>query len=266
MSKDFYTRFNIPTDVAGARRRFMNRVIDRIDDILFSNGVPSDTRYRAERHIALKLGTRYEPQKPISDYFDGDFHKTLQALEAVYEFMGQTQRAREQLDGYVRQLMELCEVDIEVRWRDGKFYPAGAAELDKALVNDVLMWLREPQYSEVRAALENALNHLSGSLANEALRKDVITDAYEALESLSKIVLGSDKGDLSKNREQFLSKISAPAESRDLLKSYIEFGCEYRHGPGSRPRPTPSEADTEFFVYQTGAFIRRAVRGLNQSK
>ena len=126
----------------------------------------------------------------------------------------------------------------------------------------MLTWLKGEEFREVRAALEKALRHLMGSVARPELRKDVITDTYEALESLSKIVTGTSR-DLSGNRELFLSKIKAPAEIHNLVKEYIDFGCEYRHGAGAAARPTPSEADTEMYLYLTGALIRRALRAYN---
>ena len=89
---------------------------------------------------------------------------------------------------------------------------------------------------------------------------DVITDMYEALEAVAKIVTGRDV-DLAGNREKFASELRLPEQYTRMLKEYIDFGCKYRHSPGvTQPREYPSEEDTEAFMYITGLFVRRAIQ------
>lgn len=259
MAKDFCTRFEIAVPVDEARKRFINRVVNIVfEDFMLI--LDQNARYRVERFVVAELGDEYEHNhKPLKAYCGNDFAKVLEALEAIYKIAtGKAERGA--LDAKMEYLMNAAETDLGIRWRNGKFYKAGAEELDKALVNDVLTWLKQGEYGEVKTALEHGLNHFMSSVKRPELRKDVITDAYEALESMSKIVIGKDKKDLSANREKFLAAIDAPQEVRDLMKSYIDFGCEYRHGAGAKTRPVPSDADTEMYLYLTGAFLRRAVR------
>jgi len=126
-------------------------------------------------------------------------------------------------------------------------------------VNEPLRWLREKGYTTVAAPFEKGLEHLLKSQGNPALRADVVTDVYEALEALAKIVTGRDR-DLSANAETFIAKVKASDAYKVLLKDYIAYANNFRHAAEeARPRPALSAAEVESFVYLTGVFIRLAV-------
>jgi len=89
---------------------------------------------------------------------------------------------------------------------------------------------------------------------------DTVTDTYEALEAMAKVVTGKDK-DLSGNKELFLSKLGLGSHHKNMLSDYIEYANQYRHAakPGEKREP-PKPAEVEAFVYATGMFIRLAIR------
>ena len=90
---------------------------------------------------------------------------------------------------------------------------------------------------------------------------DVVTDMYEALEGLAKIVTGKPKKDLSANAERFISEVNASQHYKTLLRNYIIYGNEFRHAEREgKPRPPLSEPEVEAFIYLTGLFIRLAIR------
>ncbi len=92
---------------------------------------------------------------------------------------------------------------------------------------------------------------------------DTVTDMYEALEAMVKVVTGRDK-DLSANRESFISKLYLSSHFKIMLKNYIEYANEYRHA--AEPcveRKLPISSEVEAFVYTTGLFIRLAIKSLS---
>ena len=107
------------------------------------------------------------------------------------------------------------------------FWRKGAALLDQHLVNDALHWFREAGYDSVLKPFEKGLRHLLESHIQKHVLSDVITDMYEALEALAKIVTGRDK-DLSANQQSFISKVKASDHYKLLLKDYIDYPNDFR--------------------------------------
>lgn len=254
----FHQRFQLPLGLEEARTRFVNRVFNQILE-----GLPFETAPRGQgesvvRAIVSALGRRYTLARgrTLSRYVNNDF---LEALRAIEAFHAVAPRARVRLGWILATILAQSEVDLGVRWQDGKFLPTGAELLDEAAVNDPLAWLRQSGYPTVIQPFEKALQHFIAAQAKPELHSDVVTDAYEALEALAKIVTGKNR-DLSANRELFISKIRAGEFQKNLLGDYVEYGCEFRHAAsGAASRPHPSRAQTEFFLYQTGIFIRLAI-------
>jgi hypothetical protein len=106
-------------------------------------------------------------------------------------------------------LLKEAECDIGVSWDGKSFRPSGALELDLALVNEPLAWIDAPQYESVRLPMVKALQHYLESLQDPAKLSDVITDAYESLEAMGKIVTGRPNKDLSANAELFVTRLAS---------------------------------------------------------
>jgi hypothetical protein len=262
MPESFYKRFPIEVPSDEASRQFINRAHHIIFDELYYSLTESE-RSDVDRWVLIALGDRLRPMDSLGDHVSQSFSKTLRAIEAMWLCFPPNSRRSDEFDRALDWVLQSGDLDAGVRWIGGAFYPAGAKELDNALINQALEWIADERYLEVRKAFQKALHHLMASASRPELRKDVITDAYEALESLAKIVTGKER-DLSGNAELFISRIKAPIELLGLLKEFVVFGCEYRHGVMSR-RSTPSEADVEMYLYLTGALVRRAIQSVPQS-
>jgi len=259
----FHERFDIEVGLVEAKRRFVNRVHNLlIDDFVF--GLRHDTWRQVYKAITSKLGERYADNKSIHQTIGLDFFRNLQAVEAIYEFLGPSysysnQEERRLIDLTIHRLLSESEADLGIAWQDGHFVRKGAALLDQKLVNDTLHWLRDAGYESVLQPFEKGLRHFVEANVKKHVLSDVITDMYEALEALAKIVTSRDK-DLSANQESFISRVKASENYKALLKNYINYANDFRHAASeNKPKPQISEQETESFVYMTGVFIRLAM-------
>jgi hypothetical protein len=221
----FHERFNIEIGAEEARRRFTNRayniVLIRIIDKLHW-----EEAERIKRNIVTVLGERYEEDADLEDYISDDFHKMLEGIEALYH----TYENKKYVQSTIEQLLKISETDLGIRWEDGQFIRAGALLLDEKLVNDSLHWLSDKKYESVLKPFEKGLKHLLQSEKNPEFLADVITDMYESLEALAKIVTDRPTKDLSANEELFINKVNASKSYKRLLDDYIVYANEFRHG------------------------------------
>ena len=259
---DFHERFGIKIDRDKVRKRFVARAFNEIFDKW--DELPSAYRRTAIRPILSYLGERHEDNYNWIQYYiqKKSFEDLLDTIEAIYEV---DINYRNLIAEKVIQILDLSEIDIGIRWQDGKFWPKGAELLDEQLVNDPLKWLRQNRHSTVIDPFEKALRHFLEAESRPEVRSDVITDAYEALEALAKIVLDNDR-DLSQNREKFVSKIKGKVFHKEILRQYVKYGCKYRHAADPEsPRPQPTIAEAEFFLYFTGSVLRLAMENWDGS-
>lgn len=257
----FHKRFNIEVGVDEARIRFINRiessVFDRIPSAAHSNNVRDmSTLYDQIRYI---LGIRAQEIRTLRTYVGNDFLRCLQVLEALYEALEGT-RYEEELSDLIDAAIRRSEVDLGVDWQPPVFVRTGARLLDESLVNEPLHWLSEPKYNTVYDPFEKGLSHYLEAEKKPHVLADVVTDMYEAVEALARIVTGKNK-DLSGNQQSFIKAISASDYYKGLLKDYISYANQYRHAVRlGQPRLTLSEPEVESFIYLTGLFIRLAIR------
>ena len=262
----FETRFNVEVGIGEAQCRFMNVCFNELPD-LFSELCPNDEDI--VRQVANLLGKQYGGEDStgildIQSWLTEDFNTCLRTVEKMHgaipspDFRAEFSRA-------VERCLALCEIDLGVRWANGVFWPSGAKLLDDELVNDQLKWLSDAGYPAVREPFEKGLSDFLRA-RNEAERyKDVVTDMYEALEAMAKIVCGNGK-DLSANREAFVTRLGLTKNFDKMLKEYVDFGCEFRHAEGPRAARTPLlPQEVEAFVYMTGLFLRLAIERLRTS-
>ena len=156
-------------------------------------------------------------------------------------------------------LME-SDIDLGIRWENGVFVQSGARLLDQKLVNETLRWLSNQKYKSVYDPFEKGLSHFLESEKRPELLSDVITDMYESLEALSKIITGRPTKDLSANAQSFIKKVKASEHYKRFLKEYISYANEFRHAiEEGKAKPRLTIKEVESFIYLTGLFIRLAI-------
>ena len=211
--------------------------------------------------IVSELGIRYDKKlKSIYNCINIDnYLEVLRGIEVIYNNSTYFDM-KLIIDKNMRDhIIPASELDLDVRWENGKFIRIGAKLFDEKIVDDVLNWLRRKGHPTVIEPFEKARHHFLEAESQPKVLSDVITDAYEALEALTKTVLDNNQ-DLSKNREKFVNKIKGKEFHKKILKEYVDYGNKYRHAADPKsPRPQPTIAEAEFFLYFTGTFIRLAV-------
>ncbi len=264
MADKFHERFKIPVGLELARERFVNRVHNKV----FFSFYYSLRHEREEivTQVLTILGIKKDLRQSwgLDKYVGEDFLMNVQALEALFHVVGSFKHVlgsstKEVLARQIAEIMELSEVDLGIRWEKDRFLPAGSPLLDERLINDVLGCLSPPTFKGVLTPFTKGLEHFLRSMNKPELLPDVVTDMYEAVEALAKIVTGRDK-DLSSNAEAFISKVKLSDGYKPMLKEYIAYANDIRHaGKKGQPKPSLPRKEVEGFVYQTGIFIRLAV-------
>jgi len=257
----FHARFGIKLEMKEAKKRFMNRIDNYIFDNFFCTVLDEHTRGEVLWQSANALGEPYSDLDNISDYVGRDFYKYIQTVEVIYNVMKYL-NMKEKLNNLINLILEQSEMDLGIKWENGQFIRKGARLLDQELVNEPLRWLEKPEYENVYNPFAKGLSHFIKAEKDLKLLHDVITDMYEALEGLSKIITGKHDKDLSANAELFISKIKVSQNYKKILKEYISYANEFRHAPKKeQKRPKLSINEVESFVYLTGLFIRLAIEG-----
>ena len=242
---DFHKRFDIEIDIEEARKRFIERArneifefLPRSSDSLIYSWYWYTTRLK---HFATALGERYHPAKRniISYIRIEDYNEVLRAIEIIYANADSLRdNARTMMDYRIEKILWLSEIDLGIKWENGKFIPKGAELLEERLVNDSLDWLRRNGHLTVVEPFGKAFHHFLEAGSRPEVLSDVITDVYEALEALAKIILDNNQ-ELSKNREKFMSKPKGKEFYKKILKEYVAYGTYYRHACRSASLPVP---------------------------
>jgi hypothetical protein len=269
MSVPFHERFDIDVPFDEARNRFINRIHTLIFNErtgFMSHFLSLQAYKRIIGDVVGALGMPFQTYD-IKFYTGDDFHLCLHAIEALYESIGNRLNSGwlGRLTILIRKALHLSEVDIGIRWENGLFYPVGAEELDEVLVNQPLKWLRDRGYETVLLPYEKSLRDFLDLDRSPEHLSDVITDAYEAVEALAKIICENNK-DLSANTELFIRRTKASSEYKAILKKYVKYACTFRHAAiECRPKPQLKQSEVESFLYLTGTMIRLVILSENES-
>ena len=265
----FHQRFNIEVELETAKQRFISRLFNLIDEgfLGFTREQCHLSEYvEAFKYVAFKLGIRYDGNNTLEYYAGNEFLQVLRTIEALFEafqFQRNYANSADRLDKIIKFAVSQSEIDLGIQWRGGLFYPSGARLMDEELVNEPLRWLADPKYNNVLAPFKKGLTHYLEANKNPEKLADTITDIYEALEAMAKVITGRNNKDLSGNRELFVSKLRLGRQYGKMLIDYIDYANDYRHGTEpSKIRANPSPNEVEAFIYTTGLFIRLAVKQL----
>lgn len=265
MKDKFHERFGIDLGVAEGKRHFVNRVLNFFLEDIMQRTNSLDERQEIERYLCSKLGERFAGLGCLAMTIRTDFDTGLYAFEnclRAVEALHEHPEWKTQTEMGILSILAETEVDIGIRWANGKFLPTGAPVLDAALLCDPLNLLSSSEYKGVSDAFQKGLDHFLHSTKNPNLLADVLTDMYEALEAMAKIVCPNGKDrDLSANREALISNLDLADPYKRMLKEYIEYANKFgRHaGPKGMPKPISSRKEVEAFMYLTGLFIRVAL-------
>ena len=253
----FIDRFSININLEEARRRFVNRVYN-IVFYEFYLDLQERERYKIHREIVTALGDKYDFYKKLTTQISDDFYRNLLALETLYKSVDSYDKNK--VNSLVVKVLDESEIDLGVRWENGRFVKSGAKLLDDSLVNDTLHWLRSKEYISVIDPFEKGLKNYLHADHRPELLSDVITDMYESLEALSKIVTKRPDKDLAANRELFISKVNASPAYKKILSEYIDYANAFRHAvEEGKAKPEINKREVESFIYITGLFMRLAI-------
>ncbi len=252
----FQERFDLNIGFEEAQQRFVNRLHNEVW-LKYFRSLSRDWQDEQSIAIATAIGERRNSNQRIEAQIGADLLTNLRAVEAFYAHLDLSRQPT--LKRIVEAVLAQSEFDLGIEWRDGAFFRTGAAVLDENLVNDVLHWLCQPGYESALKPFKKGLRHLLEAHVKKEHLQDVITDVYEALEGLAKIVTGRDR-DLSGNRESFISATKASDAYKVLMKNYIDYANRFRHAESEvKPKPEVTEREVESFVYMTGIFMRLAM-------
>jgi hypothetical protein len=256
----FHDRFDINVGIDEAKTRFINRVRNYVfKNFLELYSSDGSDRVQIRWRVANALGEEYKEIWDLNYYIRNDFYRCLQAIEASYQVLDTSKKR--QLDLLIKIVFSETEIDLGINWQPPAFVRTGARLLDTHLVNEPLRWLSAQKFRTVREPFEKGLSHFLESERKPHLLSDVITDMYESLEALSKVVTGRDTKDLSSNAELFIKTVKASEYYKQILKDYIAYANQFRHAAKQDGiRPKLSLAEVESFVYLTGLFIRLATQ------
>lgn len=258
MTDKFHERFNIHVPIEEARKRFVNRIHNEALGRFFY-ALPDGVRHQAEGTVITILGIENTHHQSLTRYIGDDFRNNVRGVEALFNALNMAGRGR-LLEPIILNILSLSEVDLGIRWHEGRFAPSGSPLLDEKLVNDVLNCLKPKEFEGVLKPFQKGLEDLIQSINIPARIQDVVTEMYEALEALAKIVTGRRDKDLSSNAELFIKSAQVSDAYKPILKEYIAHGNKIRHaGKDGQPKQDLTRKEVESFVYLTGVFIRLAV-------
>ncbi len=264
--KRFNETFGLKDDVEVERRRFVERVNHIIFHRIDTTDMTTFDYITLFELLCIELGVNavdVPQRKEYSQLYDtivrpaeirtltkDDFRETLSVLCALYlhlEPSSNSNEGRKWLSERIKFVLSLCSCDIGIRWKEGFFYPAGAEELDKPLIEETLTWLND--YPNERKDYRRALECYLG---DESL-SDVIKNCYSAIEGVSREVIGNQKT-LDNNKDDLLRKINLSVGWKPIVASYINYAHNFRHASEQRHEITKQE--TEGYLYMTGLIIR----------
>lgn len=256
----FHERFEINVGISEVKQRFMQRVCNYIFRNYFEYQFDNVERHHVLWQVANDLGERFQGHYRFEQYVGVDFYRYLQALESAYKALKNKTR-RSELSNLIALVIGKSEIDLGVEWKPPIFVRKGARLLDVHLVNEPLRWLSDKKYKTVFEPFEKGLRHFLEADKKPYVLTDVVTDMYESIEALAKVVTQRPSKDLSSNAELFIKTVKASASYRQILKDYISYANQFRHAPKQEgDKPTPSIDEVESFVYLTGLIIRLVIQ------
>jgi len=172
MPDPFHVRFNIDVPIDEARRRFVNRIENRVlklVELINEGGRNKSALDPLIIDIESALGEphlRYvwSPGLFIEVWrkrINGDFYRCLVAVENLHELVSaRFPSGSRAVTAVITESLAQSETDLGISWQDGSFSKKGAELLDEKLVNESLRWLADPRYENALIPFQKGLSHL----------------------------------------------------------------------------------------------------------
>lgn len=264
ITQRFNKLFDISPDLSNEKDKFVNRInqtaIKEAQDyyhyeklfnyVCYEFGLNARDLY-AERNRHNYSATIDPSLRSITG---DDFEKTLKMLAVLVNFYeDENEQKGDEIESWIKIALRSSEVDLEIRWHNGMFYPAGDRKMDKELVEDVYDWL--DSLPTTKKYYKEAL--LSYSKKNY---NDLVGNLYNVLEDSARKLL-NNRTVLRGNKEKLLSYLKLSGQWSTVLSKFIEFCDEYkRHASETQAAKIITPEEAEATLYLTGIFLRIALQ------
>ena len=267
--RDFRRRWSIDLNEESRWKEFRDRALNSFADtvgILFLAGEEYENEYHRVIGVhprAARIATAFEDWSVRREIGSSAVYNLLLSTESMPVFVERLQalfwisimaeHPKEQLNQRLREDIAISGVPIAVsgKGQSTMLHPAGAKELDEALVSQVLIWL-----DNIPAARERFASALTLYGKPDRVR-DVADNLRRALEETLRHVLGNAKSLENQKSElgTYLKKLGVAPEVSNgywhLVDLYSKFQNDrVKHGD------KVLEKEIELVLYLTGTFIR----------
>jgi len=256
MFKDFNNRFGLSSSLEEEKKKFVERVITFLNQFTASL-LDHEAYKRLFDTICVQFGKNpedltislrgYTNLSDLHEISGKGFLSILKLWTAIRAYYREDVSVFSLLDEAIITIIEKSEVDLEIRYTSGQFYPAKEKLLDKELIDFSLIALSiyPDEDKDLRIALQNySANNKYG----------IVEYCYRCMEGLGRKILRNNKT-LIDNKPDLLKRISTAENWKRILSNYIEFGNDYgRHASKNRHSLTDKEA--EGYLYMTALLIR----------
>jgi uncharacterized protein (UPF0332 family) len=267
MLKNIYKKLGIEGDLLSSEKIFINKIVNQIYFL-------QAFKYGNENIFnSITLGVCNEiglPYKWDNRKIDGIVKNELTLTELIIRLqvlvnfsysnkyinnLDNTPNRYSILTSIIKKAFEESVIDLGFALREYKNKPAliykrGVGLLDEKVVLDVLDWLEN--YPKAKENYSAALKlFLQKDYANS------ITNSYSALEAVAKQILNTKAAlDNDKTRNLLIKKLNLDDEWGKILLHFSRISHEFstRHGGNNSLNCTEEQA--EFYLYQTGTYLR----------
>lgn len=260
MLKEIYKRLGIGTTLEEEKSRFYVRIdliLNKLENYLLGDPRSEEVI----RQISFKLG-EYERHSFTAYLTSRTFKEFLGVCEIILEFFSRYfHGAYITFKRSIQKALDESVIDLGITFKNDKFIPTGAKELDEKLLLEPLEWLKD--FPIVKKSFERALGQL---LKKEYA--DSITNAYSSLESMVKTFLNR-KARLDKLIPDLLRELKLLGDWSGILGHYCQYAHEFSSRHGKKDTGViepPNPIHVEAYIYMTGLVLRLIIQEINRNK
>lgn len=262
---DYRDKLGIGFDNRELENLFFNRMFNVLDDLYDMNNQISESEYT---NFCIQTGhpmqhgiTAGEGWGIVMKILHSN-SRTIKEFLPYYMYFINCQEdteykswTKEQFKSLICNCLKQTHIPFDLLEENGDYFlfPKGAEELDRALISEPLMWVKD--YPDSHKAFVKALKAYSEVTEKNA--SDVADLFRKALETFFQEFFESDKSleNLKSEYGNFLSRKGVPTEIRNnfekLLESYTKYNNNY-----AKHHDKASLNVLEYIMYQTGNLIR----------